>query len=272
MTRRRSFIALLGAVVLLGACADESTSGSGGGGDGGGGLSAEEQAYADAFAVGLEDDEDGFGVAPDDAQCMADAVMAELGVEPFEDAGVEPGDIEPAADSSPGALLGSGAVTDAQANAILDEWEDCVDVLDMLVASGGSEFELDPEGEACFRDGLAEGELYRGLLLSSFKNEDAEPDQETIAALLTVLEDCGGDDGGPLVDGIAAELRAGTALTEEQARCLAQGVIDEIGVDRMSELFGSGAFEDLDADGQSEVTGALLQAAAACDVPLSAFG
>jgi hypothetical protein len=269
MTRTRPFLVLCSVVALLGACADEADSGGEGSG---GGLSAEEQAYADAFAVGLEDDDNGFGVPEDDAQCMAEVVMAELGVEPFEEAGVEPDDIEPASDSSPGALLGDGAVTDAQAGAIIDDWEDCVDVLDMLVASGGSEFELDPEGEACFRDGLAEDDLYRRLLLGSFTREDAEPDPDTIADLLSVLEDCSGEDGGPLVDGIAEELQAGTTLTDEQARCLAQGVIDEIGVDRMSELFGSGAFDELSPDGQSEVTGALVQAAAACDVPLSAFG
>ena len=34
---------------------------------------------------------------------MAEAVMAELGVEPFEDAGVTPDDIQPGDDASPGA-------------------------------------------------------------------------------------------------------------------------------------------------------------------------
>ena len=40
----------------------------------------------------------------------------------------------------------------------------------------------------------------------------------------------------------------------------------------MGELFASGGFDDLGAEAQDEVTAALLQAAASCDVPLSAFG
>ena len=71
---------------------------------------------------------------------------------------------------------------------------------------------------------------------------------------------------------IAESLAADGSLTEEQAQCLAEGVVDEIGEDRMGELFATGAFDDLGAEAQDEVTGALLQAAAACDVPLSAFG
>src|SRR6187549_3347787 len=90
-------------------------------------LTAEEQEYADAFAVTLADDTNGLAVQPDEADCMANAVMAELGVEPFKDADVTPDDIDPEGESSPGELLGDGVVTDEQAHAILDVWEDCVD-------------------------------------------------------------------------------------------------------------------------------------------------
>ena len=57
-------------------------------------------------------DANGLSVQPDEADCMAAAMMAELGVEPFETADVAPDDIVPERDSSPGALLGDGTVTE----------------------------------------------------------------------------------------------------------------------------------------------------------------
>jgi hypothetical protein len=274
MIRTRSALLLLGAMALFpAACAEESDSApTGGEEEGGDGLTEEEQEFADAFAATLEDAENGFGVAAEDAQCMGDAVMVELGVEPFDDAGVDPGDIKADGDS-PGALLGDGAIPREQAQAIVDSWEDCTDLVDMLIASAGSDLALDSTGEACFRAGLAEGDLVMQLLIGPFTSEDGDPDDETAAAFFALLEDCGSDEGGgPLVDIITDSLLEGSSFTEAQARCLAQGVVDELGADRMGELFGSGDFDDLDEAAQNEVTGALLQAASGCDVPLSAFG
>src|SRR5687768_9949354 len=113
-----------------------------------GGLSTEEQEYADAFAATLEDDAGGFGVTSEQASCMAEALVAEVGAEPFVEADVRPDDIEPGpGSSSPGALLGDDVVSREQADAVLDVWaDDCVDLVEMLVASAGSDLELDDEG------------------------------------------------------------------------------------------------------------------------------
>ena len=266
MARPRMALLLVGAAALLGACGDDETSG-----DEEAGLTEAEQEYADAIALSIRDEEDGFDLETAEAQCMGEAVMVELGVEPFEESDVKPEDIDPS--SSPGELLGDGTVSTERALTIVDSWEDCVDVVDMLVESGGSELDLDPEGKECFRNGLVEADLGHRLLAGAFTNEDGAPDEQTANDFLTLLEDCGSSDGtSPVVDGITESLLEGSSLTEDQARCLAQGVVDELGVDRMSELFSSGAFDDLTEDGQSEVTGALLQAAVACDVPLDAFG
>ena len=164
MIRTGRLLVLVGALALLTACADEG--GDGDDGDAGGGdLTTEEQAYADAFAATLVDDGSGFGVEPDEGACMGEAVMAELGVEPFEDAGVTPDDIQPGEDASPGAVLGDGAVSQEQAAAITTAWgDDCIDLVAMLVRSAGSETELDPDGEACLTDGLGQDDLAARLL------------------------------------------------------------------------------------------------------------
>jgi len=270
----RVLVVLAAALAFVPACADE-------GGDDSADtttteasddLTAEEQEYADAFAVTLADDTNGLAVQPDEADCMAKAVMAELGVEPFKDADVTPDDIDPEGESSPGELLGDGVVTDEQAHAILDVWEDCVDLVDVLAESAGSEFDLDPAGQECFNAGLGENDLAAGLLAGSFTSADGTPDDDTVQALLALLDECAEGTANPIVSAIADELAADGSLTAEQSQCLAQGVVDEIGSDRLGELFAAGGFEDLSADAQAEVTGALVQAAADCDVPMSAFG
>src|SRR5436190_311528 len=93
----RLVLLLFAAVAFVPACADEggsdddATATTEASDD----LTAEEQEYADAFAVTLTDDTNGLAVKADDADCMATAMMAELGVEPFEDADVTPDDIDP---------------------------------------------------------------------------------------------------------------------------------------------------------------------------------
>ena len=261
MVRGRLLVTLLTIPALaLVACSDEE------------GLSDEEQEYADAFAITLANDDEGLGVEPDDAECMADALMTELGVEPFEEADVQPDDIEPDDQGSPGELLGDGAVSDDQAKAIVETWdEDCVDVVDVLVESAGSEFDLDPEGKECFAEGLGEGGLATRLLAASFTTSDGTPDEATMTEFLQMMEGCAGDGQSPVVDAMAESLAEDGTFTDEEAQCIAQGVLDIIGTERMSELFASGDFEELGVDAQNEIAGAMLQAAAGCGLSPSDF-
>ena len=277
MTRTLRLLLVVGAFALVSACAsDGSDSGdaSGGGDEGGDDLTGEEQEFADAFAAGLVEDDGGLGVAADEADCMATAVMAELGVEPFEEAEVTADDIESSGDSSPGDLLGDDAVTQDQADAIIAVWgADCVDLVQVMIRSAGSELDLDPEGKACLESGLGEDDLAAALLAGAFTSADGTPAEAAVQDFLALLDECGESTGSnPIVESIASELAADGSLTQEQADCLAQGVVDEIGSERLGELFAAGDFEDIGAEAQNEVTGALLQAAVACDVPVSAFG
>src|SRR5829696_5736536 len=85
MRRTRLVSAVVAAVALLGlaACGDDD------GGDGAGSsddLTTKEQAFADAWANLLSDtDDDGFVFPDDEAQCMGEAIMAEIGTAPFDD-------------------------------------------------------------------------------------------------------------------------------------------------------------------------------------------
>lgn len=262
------FALLIGAA--CGGDGDESGGGGGGGEDAG--LSADEQAFADAWASGLSDDDDGFSASAGEGACMGEAIMAELGLDPFEEAGITPADVEDESES-PGELLGAGVISDEQANSILDTWEDCVDLSTLFAESVVDDFDLDAEAVACVADGLDADDLARGVFLSSFVSDDPEPDADVIGRFLAVIDDCSTSDdgeGGFLVDGIAESIQEDSDLTEAQARCVAQEMVEIIGLDRFIELGAQDLdFDDADPALQQEIAGAVLEAAGTCDVPLS---
>ena len=271
MRPSRLLAAIVCSGLVLAACGGDD-----GGADEGGGLTEAEQAYADAWAGTLSDEQDSKpAVDADEAACMGDAIMAELGVAPFEEAGVEPDDIDAAGsdDDSPGELLGTGVVTDAQAEAVLDVWEDCADLPALLAATIVADLELDAEGEACLVEGFADGDLVREGYINSFVADDDEPPADLLADLLAVVDGCtaGGEDGSALVRSMAESLAADGSLTEEQATCVAEVIVDTIGQDRLIELTSGGDFDSAPPEVQAEITDALMGAASDCDVPVSAF-
>jgi hypothetical protein len=277
--RRTRLVSVVAVVALLGlaACGDDD------GGEGGGSsddLTTEEQAFADAWAKVLSDtDDDGFVFAEDDAQCMGEAIMAEIGTAPFDDAGLEPADVggeDDGDDDSPGELLGTGTISDDQATAILDVWDGCTDLNAAFVELLAAGADLDDEAQSCIEDRLDDDDLVRAGFMASLTSEDSEPPPEVATALVTVVGTCGGDgsgQGGLIVDSIAESLAADGRLDETQSQCMAQAMVDAIGMDRLVELGVSGSgLDDAGADEQQELAGAVLEAAEACDVPLSTLG
>ncbi|MDP1818735.1 MAG: hypothetical protein Q8K58_02435 [Acidimicrobiales bacterium] len=261
MRPHRSFLTALVTTALLAACGD--------GGDGSG-LSDREQEFADSFAVSLTEEEDGLDVTDDEATCMGEAIMAELGAEPFEEADLEPEDVE--GEDSPGQLLGDGAVSDDQADAILTEWEDCVELTEAYVESAAGEFDLDEDGKACLEEGLREDDLLTTLLRSGFTQAEDEPDEDQIAPFVQLVQTCSeseSGEGGLLVDSIAESLSADGSLSEEDAQCVAQFVVDELGSEQLLE---SGDLQNASPEVQAQFTAALTAAATECGVSLPGIG
>lgn len=278
MRARSALAVLLCTSFALVACGGDDGGGSAGGGDG---LSDAEQEYADAWAGTLEDgDETSVQVTSDEAACMGEAIMAELGLAPFEEAGVEAADINQDGDEddSPGEVLGTGVVSEAQADAILDEWEDCADLAEAFAASLAVELELDDDAAQCVEEGLADGDLVRDGYRASFVTDEDEPPADVIQALLAVVDECtGGSEGGgsvssALVTSIAEGLAAGSDLTDAEAECLAEGIIAEVGQERLLEVSADGSFENAPADVQAEIGQAVIVAAGDCDIPLADLG
>jgi hypothetical protein len=189
---------------------------------------------------------------------------------------VKPKDInaDGVTDDTPGKVLGDGVISEAQANAILDEWEGCADLDRLFAQSTATEFVLDADGVQCVADGLHEADLTRQAFLPSFTTDSDDIPPELVTDLIGVVEGCSsaGSGDSAIVDAIAESL-AGPNITTEQARCLAQAMIDDLGLDRLVELgLQSGDFDTASAEAQNEIVQATLDAATSCDVPLSALG
>ena len=163
---------------------------------------------------------------------MGDAVMAELGVEPFEEADVEPDDIQADDESSPGDLLGDGAVTTEQAlrdhrrlGGLRRTWSRCSS--HRAAASSTST----RRGRSASADGLARGRPRRRAARGRPSPlRTAQPDEETFQAFLELLDECSEDTDEPHRRQASPKALAedGT-LTAEQAQCLAEEVFDELG-------------------------------------------
>ena len=263
-TSRPVLAAALAALALVAACS--------GGGDGG--LSDEEQSYADAFAADFASDDDGIGVTEEEAECMSAAILEEVGVGPFDDAEVSPEDL--AGDDTPGELLGDGAISEEQAADIYAAWGDCADIPAAFAAGAEEQFDADAEAVECLEDGLREGDALEQYMVESFTSgEEPDPGSPGLSAIITLITECTageGGTGGALVESITTSLTEGGQLTEDQARCIAQGVVDAIGVEALLQGGLSESFESASPELQQQVIQALTEAAETCNVPLAQLG
>lgn len=279
MRRNRTFLVLLALTALLAAAC---SSGDGDAGAGAGGstttkveLTDEEQAFADAFAADFSNADDGLGVTADDGDCLATVLMAELGTEPFDKADVTPADL--GGTETPGQLLGDGAITEEQANAIYTGWEDCVDLNAAFAESFQKEYEADEATGECFRTGLTDGDLMRAYMVASFTSgEELDSTKPPLKDIVALIGTCtAGDTGGSagvLVDSIAQSLTANGAITAEEAQCLAQSIVDTVGADRLLQGAANGDLANASPEVQQAVVAAIATAAGACNVPLTKLG
>lgn len=253
----RAAVLLALAALVVAACSDDE------------GLSKEEQEYADVISADMTNDEEGMDVTEEEADCMAEAVMGELGAEPFKENDVEPKDLE--GDETPGQLLGEGVVSDDQATTIADAWGECSDLPKALSASLTESMELEDEAAQCVEEGLGDGDIVRDYLKAFFTNEsEPSPSDPGFAALLDLVTECtAGEDGsgGLIVDGIAESLAASGAVSEEQAQCVAQSIVDEIGADVIME-----ASTDPTPELEAQMNQAVLTAAEGCGVTPEQLG
>jgi hypothetical protein len=107
------------------------------------------------------------------------------------------------------------------------------------------------------------------LVRLSFTEAEPDPTGNPVRDLVVLANDCGTGNGDQLVEQLAALFVERGSLDETQAPCVARGVMDTLGVDRFLEITaGSGAFDAAPPEVQQELTRAVLDATAACGIPL----
>lgn len=179
-TRRLAAVAVTAAFALsLAACSDDESSG-------GGSASSEEQPYVDAAAASLAADEE-MPLDEGETECVATLMVTTVGVDRFEEAGVEPADLEdPEFDISDAGV----ELTEEDADAIASGLGDCVDITELFAQSMAADEELSDEDADCLRENLDEEQL-TALLASELAGEE-EPDEEMMTWVFELMAACPG--------------------------------------------------------------------------------
>lgn len=244
-----------------------------GGGDGPRSLTSEEQKYADAFARDLSDSDDGLAVDAKGGDCIGAAIVRELGLDPFREAKVTPADV--GGDDTPGELLGKGVVSDEQAAHIVAAWKRCVDLPKVFATQASDQFGLDEAGVACFESKLTKSKVLDDYLEVSFTSDDPDDGRQVLNKIVGLVQDCtvsSSGEGGLVVDSIAASLTQSGTLDAEQARCVAQHVVDNLGADTFQGLGSGGSFADAPPEVQRALAQGIVDASRACGIDPSTLG
>ncbi len=175
----RQLVALvLGSALVLAACGDD---------DGGSSLSANEQALADLIAAEIIDDDEGDGppLSSDQAQCIGDRSVAAVGFDRLVEVGLGPDALEG------GTSLEDVDLPDAEVDAIVDVYFECVDVKAIFTQGMLESGEVSQDSAECVADGIDE-RFVRTALEQGIRGEDSslEDDPELLQSLLRVMTEC----------------------------------------------------------------------------------
>ena len=163
---KRVLLAVVAAVFLLGACGDD--------GDGGdsGSSSASETSVA-TIKASLLDDEGGFALSEDDAQCVAENVASTLGDERVEAIDWDSSDVVFERD---------------EAEQIADDFGDCVELPTLFVQSLLADEDVADSSRDCLSDELDDGDV-KELFVIGFSG-DADGFEEAFAPVDEALQSC----------------------------------------------------------------------------------
>ncbi len=157
------------------------------GGDGAPSLDENEQALADLIAAQLLEDDEGDAppLSAEQAQCIGDESVAAIGFERLVEIGLGPDSLEA------GTAIEDVDVPDAEVNAIIDVYFDCVDVKAIFTQGLLETGDVSEDSAECVADGI-EDRFVRLALEAGIRGEEFGPDDdpELLQSLLRVLGDC----------------------------------------------------------------------------------
>lgn len=178
--RKLTSIALSSMLFLAAACGDD---------DGGSGsdLSSEEQEYVDA-AMAQFDPEQAEPLTEEEARCVVSSMVSGLGVDRLEELGITPETFG----SEDGAPFPEN-LTEAEANQVVDGFDECLDLGALFAESMAQDDTLDEETKECLADAFDASTVRRLFVTMLTEGEDAlAEDPELIEDLMGVFSECPG--------------------------------------------------------------------------------
>jgi len=169
MRALRSLVLVIGVVLVFAAgCGDDDSEGGGTdtGSESEGDLSDEERAYVDAAVDGYDAERDA-PMTEDDARCMATSMVQGIGVDRLEEMGITPESFSEDGD------LPEGALTEADAEAMVSEIAGCIDLQELFLAGFTEDESLSPETVECLADQFDEDLVTRLMVVLLSQGEDA---------------------------------------------------------------------------------------------------
>ncbi len=182
MKIRTALSVLVPALLVLSACGDGESKG--------GSSSKEGKEYVAALAGSITDDEDtGAIIDEKQATCWSAGVVDIVGVDQLKKGGT-PEEFATGGDSG-GFDLSAFKVTEKQAGAIYDKFDDCgVDLHQMMLKSfGEGDGALSAEAQGCLGEALTEDRL-RDFMTAGMTKGEAAQDDPAFKALTSALMTC----------------------------------------------------------------------------------
>jgi hypothetical protein len=172
--RKLRSVLLLG-LLLAAACGDD---------DGGGGLSEADQEYVDA-AMATYDEEEAAPLTEDDARCIVESMVGQLGSDRLEELGVTPESF-----GSEDAAFPEGLSED-EANGVVDGFESCIDMNQLFLDGLAEDQSLDQDAKDCLADAFDEDTMRRLFVTMLTEGEDAvQDDPELTSEVLSAFSEC----------------------------------------------------------------------------------
>lgn len=171
-------VVLMTGVLLLAACGGDDKGG------GSGGLSAEEQSFVDDAMEGF-DAEEAAPITEDDATCMVESFVTNLGVDRLDELEISPADFASDDESFP-----SGLTAD-EATQVVDGFEGCIDLSSLFLDSLAQDQSMSEEARTCLAKAFDEAAIQRIFVTLLTDGEDAlTADEDFMAEMTAVVSTC----------------------------------------------------------------------------------
>lgn len=174
---RKLLAVLMTSALALAACGGDDKGG-------GGGLSAEEQTFVDDAMKGF-DAEEAAPITEDDATCMVESFVTNLGVDRLDELEIAPADFASNDESFPSGLK------EDEATQVVEGFDGCIDLASLFLDSLAQDQTMSAEARTCLAKAFDRAAVKRIFVTLLTDGEDAlTNDKDFMAEMTAVVSTC----------------------------------------------------------------------------------